>query len=74
MAGRRLNCLHQARGFGKNKEFFRDNNIEIESGDLEWVAKETIELSPDLKEKNQKLFDALDEHDDVQNIYTNFNL
>ncbi|HPD19815.1 MAG TPA: YebC/PmpR family DNA-binding transcriptional regulator [Candidatus Pacearchaeota archaeon] len=56
------------------KNFFRDNNIEIESGDLEWVAKETIELSPDLKEKNQKLFDALDEHDDVQNIYTNFNL
>ncbi len=56
------------------KNFLRDNNIEIDSGALEWVARETIELSDELKEKNQKLFDALDEHDDVQNIYTNFNL
>jgi len=58
----------------KIKNFFEDNKIKTESGALEWVPKENVEVSEEAKEKNQKLFDALDDHDDVQNIYSNFNL
>jgi YebC/PmpR family DNA-binding regulatory protein len=58
----------------KIKNFFEDNKIKTESSALEWVPKENTEISEETREKNQKLFDALDDHDDVQNIYSNFNL
>ena len=41
----------------------------IESANLGWVPKETIEVSR--MESIQKLFEALDDNDDVQEIYSN---
>jgi len=38
------------------------------------VPKENIEIDETTRAKNQKLFETLDDHDDVQNIYSNFNL
>ena len=38
---------------------------------LEWVAKDKVALHEIQKEKLQKLYDALSELDDVQEIYTN---
>jgi YebC/PmpR family DNA-binding regulatory protein len=46
-------------------------SIEVEYADLEYIAKEKIELEPDLQEKNQKLFIALDEDEDIDDYYTN---
>ncbi|OGZ24076.1 MAG: hypothetical protein A2896_01120 [Candidatus Nealsonbacteria bacterium RIFCSPLOWO2_01_FULL_43_32] len=40
-------------------------------GSLEWVAKQDIEVSENDKATCQKLFDALDENEAVQGIYTN---
>lgn len=45
-----------------------------EPGSLEWVAKQDIELSEKDKESCQKLFEALDENDSVQEIYSNIKL
>jgi len=45
--------------------------IKIESATLDWVAKEQIEVSDKEKESCQKLFEALDENDAVQDIYSN---
>jgi YebC/PmpR family DNA-binding regulatory protein len=42
-----------------------------EPGSLEWVAKQEIELSEKDKETAEKLFEALDENDAVQEIYSN---
>jgi len=42
---------------------------ELETG-LEWVAKNTKQTDEKLKEKIEKFFEALDEQEDVQNIYT----
>lgn len=39
--------------------------------EVEYVAKEKITLSEELKQKNQALFDAFDEEEDVDNFYTN---
>lgn len=36
----------------------------------EWVAKFPMEVSQEQREKLEKLFEALDEHDDVQEIYS----
>jgi YebC/PmpR family DNA-binding regulatory protein len=58
----------------KVKNFLNDNKIILESSNLEWVPKENMEINESTKEKSQKLFEVLEDHDDVQNIYTNFNL
>ncbi len=47
---------------------------EIESAGLEWIAKDLLELDGKNKEAAQKLFEALDENDDVQEIYSNAKL
>ena len=55
----------------KVKKFIEENHLKIESANLEWVAKETINVDEDTREKNQKLYEALDDNDDIQNIYWN---
>lgn len=45
-----------------------------EPGSLEWVAKQDIEISEKDKEACQKLFEALDENDSVQEIYSNLKM
>ncbi len=42
-----------------------------EQGSLEWVAKQEIEVPEKDKESLEKLFEALDENDSVQEIYSN---
>lgn len=47
------------------------SNIDVESAELEWVAKDKIDL-PDAKaEQVVALLTELDDHDDVQHVYTN---
>ncbi len=46
-------------------------SIDVEYAEIEYVPKEKINLEPNLKEKNQKLFEALDGEEDVENYYTN---
>ena len=53
------------------KKILEGKNLKIESSSLEWVAKEKITISDKDKEKIQKLFEALDENDAIQNIYSN---
>ena len=53
----------------KNK--LTEQGIEIESADLDWVAKEEISIPEKEKEAAEKLFLALDENDAVQEIYSN---
>jgi YebC/PmpR family DNA-binding regulatory protein len=55
----------------KTKKALEEKKLKIESANLEWVPKENTSINDDIKEKNQKLFESLDENDDVQNIYTN---
>jgi YebC/PmpR family DNA-binding regulatory protein len=55
----------------KTKKALEEKGLKIESANLEWVANENISVDDDTREKFQRFFDALDEHDDVQNVYTN---
>ncbi len=48
-----------------------EGKVAIESSALGWVAKEDISIGEKAKEKIQKLFEALDENDAVQDIYSN---
>jgi len=54
------------------KKTLESKQIKIEGASLQWVPKEEVVVSDRDKEKIQKLFEALDESDDVQEIYSNF--
>jgi YebC/PmpR family DNA-binding regulatory protein len=48
-----------------------DSGLEIENASLQWIAKNTVEISGDAAEKLEKMIDAIEDNDDVQNLYTN---
>lgn len=58
----------------KVKNALEQKNIKVESASLGWVSKEEIAIDEKYREKVQKLFEALDENDAVQDIYSNLNL
>lgn len=55
----------------KVKRSLEERGIKIESSSLDWVAKEMVELGENDKMACQKLFEALDENEAVQEIYSN---
>lgn len=55
----------------KVKRNLENQGIKIESASLDWVAKEMVDLDERNKEACQKLFEALDENDTIQEIYSN---
>jgi YebC/PmpR family DNA-binding regulatory protein len=46
-------------------------NLEIENASLQWIAKNIIKVDGNEAEKVMKLIEALEESDDVQNVYSN---
>ena len=46
-------------------------NMKVEQSQIEWVAKNLIELDPQAEEKAFQLLEKIEEYDDVQNVYTN---
>lgn len=55
----------------KVKKGLEEKGAMAESVSLDWVAKENIEADEKDKEACQKLFDALDDSDSVQEVYSN---
>jgi len=60
--------------FMKVKEVLEKNKIKIKSSELGLVPKSTIKLSKEESAKALKLINALDEHDDVQNVNSNLEI
>jgi len=55
----------------KIKKVIEEKNIKISSSSLDYVPKEEVELGEKEKEQAEKLFNALDENDAINNIYSN---
>lgn len=53
------------------KQELINTGMKIESAELEWVADNLIALEGTEAEKAIEFLDQLEEHDDVQNVYTN---
>jgi transcriptional/translational regulatory protein YebC/TACO1 len=54
------------------KDFFTEKGItEFITSEVSMVAESTIELDDDAQAKLDRLIDALEDSDDVQDIYTN---
>jgi YebC/PmpR family DNA-binding regulatory protein len=48
-----------------------ESGMKIEGAEIEWVAKNKMEIAPDDEEKVMDFLSAIDELDDVQNVYSN---
>ena len=48
--------------------------IPTESAELARIAGSTVELDADAARSVLKLMDALEDHDDIQNVFANFNI
>jgi len=53
------------------KKAVENLGIKVESADLEWVPKTPMDLPEDQAQKAYEFLSSLDDHDDVQNVYTN---
>lgn len=53
------------------KKSLEEKGVKIESSSLDYVAKEEVEISEKEKEQAEKLFEALDENDAINDIYSN---
>lgn len=54
------------------KQFFEKNNIVPERAELDYQPKNTVAFSdPDIKKRVEDLLDALDDDEDVQDVYAN---
>jgi len=53
------------------KKALEEKGVKVESFSLIWLAKEEIEGDEKIKEQNQRLIDALNDNDSVQEVYSN---
>jgi YebC/PmpR family DNA-binding regulatory protein len=53
------------------KQVLQNAHVSIESAELEWVAQNPLELDEKEAQKAIEFLEQLEEHDDVQNVYTN---
>ncbi len=56
------------------KKAIMGKNIAVETAEVSWMPKSNIDLDETAGRKVLRLMEALEEHDDVQNVYSNFNL
>lgn len=65
----------QPRDFDKVKAWLLKNNVKIESGELSMVPKSTVRIeNEDIAGKILTLVEELEDNDDVQNVYSNFDI
>lgn len=60
--------------FDTVKDILKNNNVEIESSEITKMAQSLVPLNEKEATKVLKIFESLDELDDVQNVYGNFDI
>ncbi len=60
--------------FEKVKQALTENNIPVDSAELQMEPNSIVPIEGKDAEQVLKLIEALDDHDDVQNVYTNFEI
>ncbi|MDD5495822.1 MAG: YebC/PmpR family DNA-binding transcriptional regulator [Candidatus Omnitrophica bacterium] len=60
--------------FYKVKKALEDNSIKMESAEISLLPKNTVKVVGDDAKKILDLVNSLEEHEDVQNVYANFDI
>jgi YebC/PmpR family DNA-binding regulatory protein len=69
--GEELEVYTKPEELEKVRKALEEKGVKIDSVSLDYVAKEEVAIGEKEKEQAQKLFEALDENDAVNNIYSN---
>lgn len=56
------------------KEYLQNQNVQINLAEITFLPKSYVKLDGNDAERMLRLIDALEEHDDVQNVYANFDI
>jgi len=64
-----INCNMKA--IDQVKKAIEDKGLKVEEAEFEWVAKTPVELSDEQSEKVYEFLEALQDLEDVQNVYAN---
>ncbi len=62
------------KAFSQVKEAIEQAGITISSAQLTMLSKNTVPIAGEMAKKVLKLYEALEEHDDVQEVYANFDI
>ena len=60
--------------FDQVKKAIEDKGIKVENAALQMIPQNTVKVTGREAEQTLKLMEALEEHDDVQNVYSNFDI
>ena len=60
--------------FNSVKEFLEQNNISFNMAETTMIPQNYVKLETDDAKKMLKLMDTIEDHDDVQNVYANFDI
>lgn len=60
--------------FFKVKKALEDNKVQMESAEVCFIPKSTVKVTGEDAKKVLDLVSALEEHEDVQNVYANFDI
>jgi YebC/PmpR family DNA-binding regulatory protein len=73
-SGSTIEVVSDPKDFEKVKKALADAGIEWESADISMIAKETVKVDGSTAKQVLGLMEALEDHDDVQNVYANFDI
>ncbi len=66
--------LTAPQAFDAVKKAIEDKGIKVETAALQMIPENTIKVSGKEAEQTLRLMEALEEHEDVQNVYANFDI
>ena len=72
--GNHYEITTDAAGFAPVRAALEKDGLKIESAEVAQVPKAAVDVDEETGKKVSKLMEMLDDHDDVQNVYTNANL
>ena len=56
------------------RQAYETAGVKVESAEISMIAANTVQLTGEPAEKIMKLVDALEDHDDIQKVFSNFEL
>ena len=69
-----ITIYSEVNDLSKIKTFFEEKNIEIESAEIEYVAKEELEPKEEDVARIENFIESLEDDEDVSEYYTNLNI
>ncbi len=64
----------QPHDYEKIKKALEDNNVAIESSEITMIPKSTVKITGEQAKQVLRLVEQLEDNDDVQNVYSNFDI